>query len=124
MTDLAAFPDVEDAFCDLLADLGTTGTVTPKDLQAHLPFIRCRRFGGSDDRFTDTARVDVDVLAATRAEAVQVAEAVRQRLISHPARVGTVVLDRITTTTAPREVPWEDPNVRRLTATYTVLARR
>jgi hypothetical protein len=128
VTDLAGFPDLETAIrtalADLVTDLAHTGTVTPADLQQRLPFIRVRRFGGTDDRLTDQARVDVDYFAASRAAAWAGAEAVRQRLISRPLRVGAVVIDQVTTTTAPIEVPWDDPNVRRVTAAYTASARR
>lgn len=128
MTDLPGFPDLETAILDALADLvgGTdhTGTVTPADLQAKLPFIRARRFGGADDFITDAARIDVDYFAATRAEAWAGAEAVRQRLISRPLVVGSAVIDKVTTTSGPIEVPWDDPNTRRVTAAYTASARR
>lgn len=124
MTDLAPFRDLDQELCDLLADLGTTGTVTPSDLQQHLPFHRVKRFGGDDDLTTDTARITIDTFAGTYAAARTAAEAVRQRLISHPHRSDAGVIDRVTTTTAPVEVPWADPNIRRLTATYTVSARR
>lgn len=128
MSDLPGFPDIETAVCDALADLvgGTshTDTVTPANLQSMLPFIRVRRFGGADNLFTDQARVDVEYFASTRDLAWAGAEAVRQRLISHPLRVGTVVIDKVTTTSAPIEVPWDDPKIRRVTAAYTASARR
>lgn len=128
MTDLPGFPDIESAVGDAIAELaggdGHWGTVTPADLQQQLPFIRVRRFGGSDDRLTDQARVDVDYFAATRAAAWAGAEAVRQRLISRPLRVGAVVIDQVTTTSGPIQVPWDDPNVRRVTGAYTASARR
>lgn len=128
MSDLPSFPDLESAVGAALADIAGGedhwDTLTPADLQQQLPFIRVRRFGGSDDRLTDQARVDIDYFAATRAAAWAGAEAVRQRLISRPLRVGAVVIDQVTTTSGPIEVPWDDPDIRRITATYTASARR
>lgn len=120
---LAPFPDIELAVVDLLALLANAGTVTPADLQARLPFHKVHRFGGSDDRITDTARVDVDTFAADHSGRVA-AEAVRQVLLAGPHRVGAVVLDRVLTASAPVEVPYGGTGVRRWTASYQISARR
>ena len=128
MTDLSPFPDLNQAVRAAIGDLvggdAHTGTVTPSNLQGVLPFIRVQRFGGADDLLTDTARVAVDYFAATYADAQAGAEAVRQRLITRPLVTAPGVIDRVTTTLAPHEIPWDDPKVRRFTATYTVSARR
>ena len=132
---MSGWPDVEDALTVLLAPLasdpGNTGTETPDDLQGRLDandytgtFIRVGRFGGPDDGITDAARVDVDVFAARRSVAVAAAETVRQFLVAGPHVVGDVLLDEITTDSGPSPAPWDDPNVRRRTASYTVAARR
>jgi hypothetical protein len=128
---VASFPDIEDALCDVLADLAYTGTETPADLQALLAassgtgnVIRVRRVGGPDDGITDTARIDIDCFATRRSAVVALAETVRQRLISGPHATGSTVIDYVTTETGPVDLPWDDPKVRRRTATYTVRARR
>lgn len=125
MTDLPVFPDIERALMTLLSDLAATGTQTPDDLQDSMPFVRVARYGGPDDRFTDTARVDVDCFAASRDAAHTLAEQVRARLLSYPHVVGSTVIDRAITDNGPNEIPWSnDPNVRRFTAAYQVRARR
>lgn len=128
MADLAPFPDLEVATKLLIADLGTTGTTTPADLAGSLPFLRVVRFGGGDDRFTDSARIDIDAFEETRPVARLLAETVRQRLLSYPHVVSsdglTIVIDRVDTLTGPQEVPWGNPGLRRFTASYTLSARR
>lgn len=125
MTILLPWPDVEAALVSLLADLAAVGTVAPADLATKVPFARVECFGGSDNRITDTSRVDVDVFAATRAEAASLAETIRQRLLDTPhvvAGIGT--LDWVDTLTRPNSAPWNDPQVRRVTAAYTITCRR
>lgn len=125
MADLAVFPDIEQALITLLAGFGTTGTVVPADLTSHMPYVKVARFGGGDDRFTDTARVDVDCFAATRAVAFSTAEGIRQRLLGYPHSVIDVgTIDHVETLTGPVEVPWADPNVRRFTSSYAIATRR
>lgn len=123
MADLPPFPNAEDvaitAIEGLFPNPSNVGTETPSDLQDRLPFGRVRRIGGVDDQFTDSARVIVDVFAATYAAGSALAEAVRQRLRSAPAP-----LDRVLTLTGPAELPWEDPGTRRWSATYRLDLRR
>jgi hypothetical protein len=139
----ARFPNVEVLLCQALAGFGSTVTETPSDLQAALAggfVIRVARIGGPDDRISDLARVDVEVFALQAAGSYlavgDCAEDIRQFLTDRPIRVAvpddplvpdvttTYVIDRVTTTTGPRDIPWADPNVRRLTATYLVRVRR
>jgi hypothetical protein len=128
MTDLAPFPDVEDVLAVLVADLGATGSYVPANLKDQLPFHHLYRFGGRDDRISDSAIVAIDTFAGTRAIALQRAEQVRQRLLAAPHAVitgaGTVVVDYARTGDGPHEKPWGDSTVRRMTATYTVTLRR
>lgn len=125
---MAPFPDVERALLDLIAPLlgsaEQTGTETPADLQQRLPFGRVTRVGGPDDGISDRAVVDVDVFAATRSQAYDIAESVRQLLLAAPHAVAGVVLDSVGTIVGPRELPWADENVRRWSATYRAVARR
>ncbi|WP_073946523.1 hypothetical protein [Streptomyces kebangsaanensis] len=125
MADLAPYPDIEDLLVQALADLTSTGTVYPPDLEAQLPFTRVRRVGGGDDRRTDTALVEVETAAATRAQAWQVARQVQQRLISGPFHApGAGVMDRAQTEIGLRGVLHDNPAVRCVLATYSVSARR
>ncbi|MGW5122969.1 phage tail termination protein [Streptomyces sp. NPDC004069] len=123
--DLAPFPDIEDLLVQALADLTQTGTVYPPDLERQLPFTRVRRVGGGDDRRTDTALVEVETAAGTRAQAWEMARKVQQRLTSGPLLVpGAGVMDRAQTEFGLRGVLHDNPKVRCVLATYSVSARR
>lgn len=100
---------------------GRTGTETPANLQAALPFIRVTRRGGPDDHVSDYPRVDVDVFAATRAAGVALSSTIRDHL-----RFGFSItgVDRVVTESSAQELPWEDPGVRRWTSTFQVVTRR
>jgi hypothetical protein len=128
---LTPYPDVTRAVCDLLEDLGTTGTETPADLEANLPYIRVTRTGGADDLVTDTATVSVDVFAANATDAKDTAEQARQRLTLGPFGTGTSFatghgrIDRARTVTAPQMLPPTDTdNLRLVVASYQVQMRR
>lgn len=85
------------------------------------------RIGGDDDRITDSATVNIDSLTANnpRSSGRDLAESIRQRLISGPNVIGSVTIDFSSTATAPNEVPWsDDQTIRRFTATYRITARR
>lgn len=124
MADRAPYPDVEQALLDVVSDLGTCATVTPPDLENHLPFIRIARFGGGNDQVSDSARVSIDAFGANRPDAYTLAEAIRQRLISNPHGTASGLLDLVETDTGPNEIPWGDVKVRRFNASYTVTTRR
>jgi hypothetical protein len=125
----SGYPDIERVLCDLLADLGNTGTRTPDNLQDRLEFIRIRRVGGNDDQVTDRARVDVEVFAATRAAGETLTEQIRRRLsVRGPLTVTSggrpVVVDRSQLLAGPVELAWPDPEVRMFHATYQLESRR
>lgn len=132
MPDLAPFVDVEKALMDLFADLVTDPadvvTVIPDDLQTRLaadrPVIRVRVVGGSDDRISDHPRVDVETFGPTRAVSKPLAETIRQRLLAGGHRTAHGVIDRATTEVGPQEIPYDDPDVRRWSATYRLSTRR
>lgn len=124
MTSFAPFPDIETTVINLLAGLAPTGSVAPADLNTSLPFIRVMRIGGGDTRFIDTAHVDVDAFASTQEAAYTLAEACRQTLLAYPLVIEGVVIDSVETQAGPHEIPWGDPNVRHLTSSYTLTARR
>jgi hypothetical protein len=122
---LASFPKAARIVAALLTDLGTTGGETSTTLQDDLPFIRVRRIGGTDDRVTDVARVDVRVYAVSLSDAEDLSETIRQRLISEPSTTVHGVLDRASTEVGPQEVPGPDPDhYRVVSTTYRVSVRR
>lgn len=126
---LWVFPDVEETLAILLEDLvggeQHTGSETPSDLDKRVPFIRViRPPGGFDDGVSDFATVTIDVFHSTyRLGAKPLAERVRQFLTTGRHRLGPAVIDRITCTSGPGEMPWA-PGIRRVGATYQTVARR
>jgi hypothetical protein len=124
VTSFTNFPDLETAVMDLLVGLAPTGTVTPPNLNTSLPFIRVMRIGGGDTRFVDTAHIDVDAFGATREAAYALAEACREVLLGFPYVTSAGVIDSVQTDSGPHEIPWGNSNVRRLTSSYSITARR
>jgi hypothetical protein len=122
---LAVFPDVERAVGDLVGDLGTAGSETSITLQSSLPYIRIRRLGGSDDRVTDAARVDVHVYDTNATDAKAIAGQIRQRLISGPSVTTHGIIDRAWTEVGPQMIPADDTaDIRQVVATYRISMRR
>jgi hypothetical protein len=130
MNDLAPFIDIEVAVIELLTQLSTEeaplylGVETPADLSGHLPFIKVARIGGTDDRFTDAARIDVQYFTLSRTLAKVVSANGHQHLLAYPHSVDAGVIDRVTTDVSPNEVPWANDKIRMFTSSYRITARR
>lgn len=123
---LGAFPDVEQALCQLLPDAVegiTCDSVPPSAFtSSNLPFARVVCHGGTDDRITDVSRVTIDYFAASRALAAAGAEAIRQYLTQEG---GIGPFDVITTDSKPQDIPWNDANTpRRFVVSFRVPTRR
>lgn len=99
-------------------------TDTPGDLQQQVPLIRVRRLGGGDNRLADQARIVVEVYAATRAQAVAVAEQARARFGQRKIRTPSGLIDRVDSEVGPNRLPYDDPDIRLVQAIYRVTARR
>lgn len=129
-TALGPFPYLARALLDLLADLGTVGTETRPGLQTALPYIRATRTGGADDRFTDSADVEVSVFTTDATAAMTLALQIQARLLGGPFAGPSFDtahgrIDQVRTITAPVPVPPTDSdNLRQVTASYQVSARR
>lgn len=126
MADLTVFPDVPAALVSDLSEFGTTGTVTPDDLQDKLPFIRVVGLPSGDGNLvTDVSVVEVLVFAATYRDASLISRGVQQRMISTPRVItGLGVLPKARTQTRPYEIPYDNQNIRVFTATYRIATRR
>lgn len=120
------FPDVQSLLVYGLEPLfgaGRTDTETPADFTGMLPFCRVWRSGGPSDRLNDHPTVDVDVFDARYADALRLAEIVREFLVGPPP--GLREIDRTECSPGPRELPWGDnQSLRRIGATYHLTLRR
>ena len=102
-------------------------TWTGTNLQALLvdgPVIKVSRLGGDATRYTAVPRVDIGVYASTVAAAMPLADEVVQRLDGLPHATTAGVIDRTEVEVLPHEVPYDDPDVRLVTATYRISTRR
>lgn len=89
-----------------------------------LPTVQVERLSaGGDDGFrVDQALVDVNVYAATRGQAVDVAIQVRGLLLASlpGSTTGGAVVGRVGTISAPAARPYENTGLRRVGATYEI----
>lgn len=91
------------------------------DLLDALPVVHVQRVGGDDDGLRlDRALVDVDVYAATRVDAADLAEQVRAQLLGvlRGSTQPTAVVGLVATVSAPSWRPYENVELRRCGATY------
>lgn len=97
---------------------------TDNGLLDQLPTVQVQRLpAGGDDGFRlDRALVDVDVYAATRGEAVDIALMVRGWLMTDLAGSETTraVYGRVTSSPPPAVRPYENTGLRRVGATYQI----
>lgn len=101
-TPLVVFPDVEAAVTGYLRqqlDLGVTvGTEWPEDLAQHLPVVAVSRGGGATYTrlVLDEPTLDIDVLAANKAAAHDLAQQVRGHIFAAEGRaLGDALVARV-----------------------------
>lgn len=121
------FPDIEQLLVAYLDEVLDERTLTdlPADLDQILPVVRLTRVSGADDDYKlDRPIVDVDVYAKDRAGAFGLARRVQALLrfelptVICPGGVVTAV----STIVGPRWLPDANTNLRRVQATYEVVA--
>lgn len=134
MSELPTLPDEDFLLVEILATItpdGTSiGTQMPDHVLNDLPFVAAHAFGGPDvdDRFLTRATVTVDVWAATRKAASDIARGIRTGL-RDAVRNQTVYdnghLSRRDVISAPSELrtPERADNVWRFNATYSLVLR-
>lgn len=120
----AVVMDLIEAYYAAKPETVYTGIETPdEDTEIKLPFIRVGRVGGATARgaeHTDRPVVDVDVLAATRADGKRISNEIQQLLLSTPHPI-----DRCGVLIGPQKIPWvEGIPVRRYFASYHLDLRR
>jgi len=97
---------------------------TPADLSSVVPLLQVTGIGGSDFSPTfDYCNVDVDSYAATRGASEDLSNAARQALMfTLPGQiVGGAVVTSVRTIMRPTWTPYDDTDLRRFTASYTVI---
>lgn len=127
---LPAFPDVENAVCALLETVAPTVTRTPDPLLERL--ILVRRIGGEQDEHTDYPTVEVQCLAlatSTQTAPRDVAQDMGSRanqLLSAAACTAPngALIDRVDCILGPALMPDENPDLRKVVATYELALRR
>lgn len=96
----------------------------PQNVLTVLPFVQVNRVGGGDNYVTDSALVDIDCFAATRATASMIARTVHGAMmrLKHTA-VNGVLVDSVETVTGPQWINYDDENLQRYVSTYIVESR-
>lgn len=92
-------------------------------LLEELPTVQVTVVGGGDDGFRlDRALFDVDVYAATRADAIALAAEIHGALLGElrGATTSTAVVGRLDTVSRPVARPYENTGLRRVGATYQI----
>ncbi|MFD8577398.1 hypothetical protein ACFV1H_18945 [Streptomyces virginiae] len=94
------------------------------NLLDELPTVQVQRLpGGDDDGFRlDRALVDIDVYAATKGDATELAAEIRGLLLTDlpGSETGGAVVGRVRTEAAPGVRPYENTGLRRIGATYSL----
>jgi hypothetical protein len=128
--------DADELIRELVLSLALDGIETPhqvgefpgSDLEKHLPYIAIEVVTGTADYFEQEPIIDVDVFASSRAEAKKVAGAIQLAFLQYPWSVQVagrnVTIDEMRCNRLPVKLPWEDPEIRRQSATYQFSARR
>ena len=128
---LGVWPDAEDVVMALLDRLAATAVDTPADLDDRVPLIQVRRIGGVDDGISDRPLIEITVYGATYRQARHMAEQCRQIVLAAgntqvhtPEHPGGVLIDKAETAAPPQQVSYDNPDIRRKTATYRFVWRR
>lgn len=100
----------------------SVGTSLPTPMR--VPFVRLGRVAGQRLRLNDYPTLDVESFGATYADAASLAERIDAVMFGFPLRGGDLVIDSVTASVAPVELPWDDATVRRFLATYRLSVRR
>lgn len=92
-------------------------------------YVRLIRVPGSRaEQLETTTAMDIETFAPEYNLADSLARGIEAVLLGYPHVVGVdsarVVVDSVYQNTGPHEIPWEDPAVNRILATYTFTVRR
>lgn len=111
-----------------LEDPEQVGEFPGSDLKDRLPYVAIEVVTGTADYFEQEPIIDIDVFASSRSEAKKVAAALQLAFLQYPWSVQVaernVTIDEVRCNRTPVKLPWEDPEVRRQSATYQLSVRR
>lgn len=120
----SGFPDLERALAEWAQALTgvQAGTVTPPTIPAG-GFIRVLDISGPDDDITTSPSFEISVFHSVRGTAWQISDTIRGA-VKPRTRVGAAIIDSVRTSASPRQVPWDNTNTKRFSATYMISVRR
>jgi hypothetical protein len=98
-------------------------TDLPADLAGALPILQVGRIGGPDTaRGVDAPMIDIECYAADRSSAYTLAEQARNslRYVLPGTNVNGTYVARVDTVSGPAQRPYDNTNVTRYVATYTL----
>jgi hypothetical protein len=123
---VADFPDVEQALCDLLEQFAPTFTVTGNDLDPPAILVQKMPSPGTDRLgLVDTTIVEIQCFGVQRPASVVLNNQVRGVLAGARLVDSTQgLLDAITESSSPSQIPYEDEDIRRVTSVWVVTARQ
>lgn len=124
---MARWPDVQAlAYAYLSTALAVrVATKVPGDVETLPGFVRVARGPGSDDGVTDSPLLDVEAFAPTESEAWDLAELAREAMHNLTgSAVNGVLVDSVSTSTAPARVDYGNPAVERFVASYRLHLRK
>lgn len=105
------------------ADVKTPDPTRFTTLLAQGFIVRVVKLGGTDDSVTDMPRVDLDVFGKNRNATMAFALVIQQRLRPR-TRLDSAIIDFVRANPSPRQVPWSNDNIIRISATYSLELRR
>lgn len=124
------FPDLEKGLVlwarsqtDLVGASDTTTPTATTGWPATLAYVRPVVLGGPGDGVTTAAVVELDVFSRTRNKARDTCAELVERLAPR-VRVGSAMIDHVTTRVSPRQLPWDNTEIKRFTATLVITTRR
>ncbi|UAK38445.1 hypothetical protein K8O93_01170 [Gordonia bronchialis] len=122
------FPDCEDVMCDLAETVVGEGkgyNELPDNLADILPVAWCFKVGGSCDGITDSPIIQTCIIAATRTQALDLSNKVREAVLDAGGRkIKGVLVDSTEEKNGLRLQPAPAPKQPMIAATYQMSFRR
>ncbi|WP_068059392.1 phage tail termination protein [Nocardia xishanensis] len=120
---LPPYPEFDEVMRALLGDLAPVVTFESDEIEP--PFIYVTRVGGREDDVFDSPLIDVEYVAATRAESKQLKTAGQERIrAAGNTAPGGFLIDTAEETTGGQYIPPQNRQLRGITATVRLSYRR